>query len=61
MAAEGIPVEFDTTKAQAFAGRLLTALNDAALCLMSRPTPSASRARRLNRKASTTVTSRPSI
>jgi 2-polyprenyl-3-methyl-5-hydroxy-6-metoxy-1,4-benzoquinol methylase len=34
MAAEGIPVEVDTTKAQAFAGRLLTALNDAALCLM---------------------------
>jgi 2-polyprenyl-3-methyl-5-hydroxy-6-metoxy-1,4-benzoquinol methylase len=34
MAAAGIPVEFDTTKAQAFAGRLLTALNDAALCLM---------------------------
>jgi 2-polyprenyl-3-methyl-5-hydroxy-6-metoxy-1,4-benzoquinol methylase len=34
MAAEGIRVEVDTTKAQAFAGRLLTALNDAALCLM---------------------------
>ena len=34
MAAEGIPVEVGTTKAQAFAGRLLTALNDAALCLM---------------------------
>jgi Rv2258c-like winged HTH domain/Methyltransferase domain len=34
MAAEGIPVEIDTTKAQVFAGRLLTALNDAALCLM---------------------------
>ena len=34
MAAEGMPVEVDTTKAQAFAGRLLTALNDAALCLM---------------------------
>ena len=34
MAAEDIPVEVDTTKAQAFAGRLLTALNDAALCLM---------------------------
>jgi 2-polyprenyl-3-methyl-5-hydroxy-6-metoxy-1,4-benzoquinol methylase len=34
MAAEGIPVEVDTTKAQVFAGRLLTALNDAALCLM---------------------------
>jgi Methyltransferase domain len=34
MAAEGIPVEVDTTKAQAFASRLLTALNDAALCLM---------------------------
>ena len=34
MAAEGIPVEVDTTKAQAFDGRLLTALNDAALCLM---------------------------
>jgi 2-polyprenyl-3-methyl-5-hydroxy-6-metoxy-1,4-benzoquinol methylase len=34
MAAEGIPVEVDATKAQAFAGRLLTALNDAALCLM---------------------------
>jgi 2-polyprenyl-3-methyl-5-hydroxy-6-metoxy-1,4-benzoquinol methylase len=34
MAAQGIPVEVDTTKAQAFAGRLLTALNDAALCLM---------------------------
>jgi 2-polyprenyl-3-methyl-5-hydroxy-6-metoxy-1,4-benzoquinol methylase len=34
MAAEGIPVEVDTAKAQAFAGRLLTALNDAALCLM---------------------------
>ena len=34
MAAEGIPVEVDPTKAQAFAGRLLTALNDAALCLM---------------------------
>ena len=34
MAAEGIPVEIDTTKAQEFAGRLLTALNDAALCLM---------------------------
>ena len=34
MAAEGNPVEVDATKAQAFAGRLLTALNDAALCLM---------------------------
>jgi 2-polyprenyl-3-methyl-5-hydroxy-6-metoxy-1,4-benzoquinol methylase len=34
MAGEGMPVEVDTTKAQAFAGRLLTALNDAALCLM---------------------------
>jgi len=34
MAAEGIPVEVDATKAQVFAGRLLTALNDAALCLM---------------------------
>jgi 2-polyprenyl-3-methyl-5-hydroxy-6-metoxy-1,4-benzoquinol methylase len=34
MAAENIPVDVDTTKAQAFAGRLLTALNDAALCLM---------------------------
>ena len=34
MAAEGMQGEVDTTKAQAFAGRLLTALNDAALCLM---------------------------
>jgi hypothetical protein len=34
MAVEGIPVEVDATKAQAFAGRLLTAVNDAALCLM---------------------------
>ncbi len=34
MAAEGIAVEVDTTKAQAFAGRLLTSLNDAALCFM---------------------------
>ncbi len=34
MTAERIPVEVDTAKAQAFAGRLLTALNDAALCLM---------------------------
>ncbi len=34
MAAEGGQVGVDTAKAQAFAGRLLTALNDAALCLM---------------------------
>lgn len=34
MAGEGMPVEVDTATAQAFAGRLLTALNDAALCLM---------------------------
>ena len=34
MAAEGIAAEVDTTKAQAFAGRLLTSLNDAALCFM---------------------------
>jgi 2-polyprenyl-3-methyl-5-hydroxy-6-metoxy-1,4-benzoquinol methylase len=34
MAAESMQVEVDTTKAQAFAGRLLTALNDGALCLM---------------------------
>lgn len=34
MAAEGVPVYVDTVKEQAFAGRLLTALNDAALCLM---------------------------
>jgi 2-polyprenyl-3-methyl-5-hydroxy-6-metoxy-1,4-benzoquinol methylase len=34
MVAEGRQTEVDTTKAQAFAGRLLTALNDAALCLM---------------------------
>lgn len=30
MAAEGIPVEIDPTKARAFAGRLSTALSDAA-------------------------------
>ena len=34
MEAESMLREVDTTKAQAFAGRLLTALNDAALCLM---------------------------
>ena len=34
MSAENMQVEVDTTKAQAFAGRLLTALNDGALCLM---------------------------
>ena len=34
MEAESMPREVDTTKAEAFAGRLLTALNDAALCLM---------------------------
>jgi len=34
MAAESKQVDVDATKAQAFAGRLLTALNDGALCLM---------------------------
>jgi 2-polyprenyl-3-methyl-5-hydroxy-6-metoxy-1,4-benzoquinol methylase len=34
MSAERAQVEVDATKAQAFAGRLLTALNDGALCLM---------------------------
>jgi 2-polyprenyl-3-methyl-5-hydroxy-6-metoxy-1,4-benzoquinol methylase len=34
MEVESMPREVDATKAQAFAGRLLTALNDAALCLM---------------------------
>jgi 2-polyprenyl-3-methyl-5-hydroxy-6-metoxy-1,4-benzoquinol methylase len=34
MEAKSMTPEVDTTKAQAFAGRLLTALNDAALCLM---------------------------
>jgi 2-polyprenyl-3-methyl-5-hydroxy-6-metoxy-1,4-benzoquinol methylase len=34
MEAESMTPEVDITKAQAFAGRLLTALNDAALCLM---------------------------
>jgi 2-polyprenyl-3-methyl-5-hydroxy-6-metoxy-1,4-benzoquinol methylase len=34
MSAENTQVELDATKAQAFAGRLLTALNDGALCLM---------------------------
>jgi len=34
MEAENEQTEVDFTKAQAFAGRLLTALNDAALCLM---------------------------
>jgi 2-polyprenyl-3-methyl-5-hydroxy-6-metoxy-1,4-benzoquinol methylase len=34
MSAESARADVDATKAQAFAGRLLTALNDAALCLM---------------------------
>jgi 2-polyprenyl-3-methyl-5-hydroxy-6-metoxy-1,4-benzoquinol methylase len=34
MSTEGMPVEFDRAKAEAFAGRLLAALNDGALCLM---------------------------
>ncbi|MGH9201993.1 MAG: transcriptional regulator, partial [Vicinamibacterales bacterium] len=34
MSAESMQVDVDTTKAEAFAGRLLTALNDSALCLM---------------------------
>jgi 2-polyprenyl-3-methyl-5-hydroxy-6-metoxy-1,4-benzoquinol methylase len=34
MSAEGTPVEVDRAKAEAFAGRLLAALNDGALCLM---------------------------
>ena len=34
MSGEGMPVEVDRAKAEAFAGRLLAALNDGALCLM---------------------------
>jgi 2-polyprenyl-3-methyl-5-hydroxy-6-metoxy-1,4-benzoquinol methylase len=34
MSAEGMQVEVDRAKAEAFAGRLLAALNDGALCLM---------------------------
>ena len=34
MSAEGMQTEVDRTKQDAFAGRLLTALNDGALCLM---------------------------
>jgi hypothetical protein len=34
MSAEGVRTNFDSTKAEAFAGRLLVALNDGALCLM---------------------------
>ena len=34
MSAEGMPVEIDRAKAEAFASRLLAALNDGALCLM---------------------------
>ena len=34
MPGESAQIEFDATKAEAFAGRLLTALNDGALCLM---------------------------
>ena len=35
MSADGIRVDFDRAKADAFAGRLLAALNDGALCLMA--------------------------
>jgi hypothetical protein len=35
MSAEGIRVDFDRAKAEAFAGRLLAALNDGALCVMA--------------------------
>ena len=34
MSVEGMQVEVDRAKAEAFAGRLLAALNDGALCLM---------------------------
>jgi ubiquinone/menaquinone biosynthesis C-methylase UbiE len=34
MSADGMQVDFDRAKAEAFAGRLLAALNDGALCLM---------------------------
>ena len=34
MSAEGMHVEVDRARAGAFAGRLLAALNDGALCLM---------------------------
>jgi winged helix-turn-helix protein len=34
MSAEGLQVEVDRAKQEAFAGRLLAALNDGALCLM---------------------------
>lgn len=34
MSAESMQVEVDTAKANAFAGRFLTTLNDGALCLM---------------------------
>jgi hypothetical protein len=35
MSAEGMQVEVDRAKAEAFAGGLLAALNDGALCLMT--------------------------